>query len=712
MQLKLDDDYILKFLSYMKYNYLFPPQQQAIENGLLDGKNILITTPTASGKTLIAILAAIKSLLKNKKVVYLTPLRALAYEKYQEFSNLDKSGIFSKKIHNKISTGDFNTSASTLGMSDIVILTNEKMDSILRQGASWLSNVGLFIIDEIHLIGDKDRGPVLEMVLTKIKKFYPDSQILGLSATVRNSKEIASWLEASLVESSWRPTKLVEGVYSEGTIYYNDHSHINIVESGKDTTSMAIDLIMDSHRSGGQNLIFVETRKRSISLAKKISEIINKSMSPEEKRTSLKISKKILENSDDTDLTRTLSHLISLGVGFHHAGLSLSSREIVEDAFKNGIIKALFATPTLAAGVNLPARRVIITSVMRYDFTYGSSLPISILEYKQLCGRAGRPQYDDYGESVIITDPRSSYEEIFDHYILGTPEPIMSNFDSDVAVKIHLLGTISSFYGINLDNIYDLFSKTFYSFQNKNASDLFYKIDDSLDYFLEEDLIRFENKKYYATKFGNLVSKLYLNPETAVALKKILSAIKPHSVDTNNIFGFLHLITSCPDFYPKFSFRKNDIEEFGYIFYNNSKDFFYDINLMDCSRSLWVLYEWINESTERRINEKTGIEPGDIHRIVEVSNWLVSAIFEISKLLNRNDLLPVIFSLTHRIKHGIKIDLIPLVHLKDIGRARARSLYSAGIHIPDDLKKISESDLSLVPKIGIKLAKKLKKNYS
>src|SRR6478736_4078961 len=134
--------------------------------------------------------------------------------------------------------------------------------------------------------------------------------------------------------------------------------------------------------------------------------------------------------------------------------------------------------------------------------------------------------------------------------------------------------------------------------------------------------------------------------------------------------------------------------------------------LMYCSRSLWTLYEWINESSEKIIHEKIGIEPGDVHRIVEVSNWLISSIFEISKLLGRSDLLPIIFSLQNRIRHGIKKELVPLVQIKDIGRARARSLYSSGIRMPSDISAVSESRLSMIPKIGAKLAKKLKKAYA
>ncbi|KAA2282858.1 DEAD/DEAH box helicase [Candidatus Nitrosocosmicus agrestis] len=712
MLLKSSNDKVYAYLSFLGYDTLYPPQQLAIERGLLDHTNLLITTPTASGKTLIAILAAIKTLEKNKKVVYLTPLRALAYEKYQEFTSIDKSGIFSKKIKVKISTGDFNTSNADLSSSDVIIMTNEKIDSIMRHSASWLSNVGLFISDEIHLIGDQDRGPVLEMVLTKIKKYYPSSQILGLSATITNAVEIAEWLNSKLIESSWRPTKLIEGVYSEGIIHCNNNTRYNVTESGRDTTSMTTDLIMDSLQNNVQSLVFVETRKRAVSLAKKVSDLAYTILSPDERKNALNVSKQILEEGDDTDLTKNLSKLISSGIGFHHAGLSLHSRGIVEDAFKKGLIKSLFATPTLAAGVNLPARRVIITNVTRYDFMYGASVPISILEYKQLCGRAGRPKYDTHGESIILSDSRTSHEELYEHYILGIPEPLNSNLGNAVSIKLHLLGLIASFNGISLDDIYDLFSKTFYSFQDKNNTSLFDKIDSALDYFMDEDLVSIKDSSYRTTAFGKLVSNLYLNPETAVSFREIITNIKPRSLSTNNVLGFLQVITSCSDFYPKFSFRKQDIEEFNYLFYNNYDEFFTDIDIMDCSRSLWTLYEWIDESTEKRINERIGIEPGDIHRMVEVAQWLISSIFEIAKLQKRNDLLPIIFSLESRIKHGVKAELVPLVQIKDIGRARARSLYSTGIHLPNDLITISETKLALIPKIGPKLAKKLKKKFT
>ena len=162
-----------QLLTKIGYIDLYPPQESAIKTGLLNGKNVLLSTPTASGKTLVAIIASGKIIIENnKKVVYLTPLRALANEKYNEFKELEtlnkKNG---EKIKVGISTGDYNSSGNTLGKNDVIILTNEKFDSLIRHETEWIEEVGLFVIDEIHLLNEPYRGPTLEMILTKIMNY-------------------------------------------------------------------------------------------------------------------------------------------------------------------------------------------------------------------------------------------------------------------------------------------------------------------------------------------------------------------------------------------------------------------------------------------------------------------------------------------------------------------------------------------------------------
>ncbi|MDC8453303.1 MAG: DEAD/DEAH box helicase, partial [Candidatus Nitrosotalea sp.] len=159
----------IEFLQKNSYVSLYPPQEKTVKAGLLEGKSILVSAPTASGKTLIAILAIIKHLSEKRgKIVYLSPLKALASEKFNEFKKLGSVDL-AKNMKIQISTGDFDVSDKSLGQNDILVLTNEKMDSIIRQGAEWIDQISLVIADEVHLLGDDDRGPTLEIVLTKLK---------------------------------------------------------------------------------------------------------------------------------------------------------------------------------------------------------------------------------------------------------------------------------------------------------------------------------------------------------------------------------------------------------------------------------------------------------------------------------------------------------------------------------------------------------------
>ncbi|MBI5390631.1 DEAD/DEAH box helicase [Candidatus Woesearchaeota archaeon] len=193
---------------------LRPAQEKAIAAGLLDGKNLLVCTPTASGKTLIAELAMLKSILvRGGKAVYIVPLKALAAEKYRHFQQR-----YGTSIKVAQSSGDLDTADHHLAKYDLIIATAEKFDSLLRHQAPWISHVKVVVVDEIHLLNDPERGPRLEIVLTILKE--QPRQIIGLSATIGNSRELAAWLQANLVVDDWRPVKLEKGVYLDGNVEF------------------------------------------------------------------------------------------------------------------------------------------------------------------------------------------------------------------------------------------------------------------------------------------------------------------------------------------------------------------------------------------------------------------------------------------------------------------------------------------------------------
>ena len=332
---------------------LYPPQEEAVRAGVLECKNLVLASPTASGKTLIAELCGLKHVLeKNGKVIYLSPLRALANEKFDEFKKY--AGIRKqngRRVNMGISTGDFDSSDPWLGRYDIIITTNEKADSLLRHRAKWMDEISLVIADEVHLLNEAERGPTLEVVLARLMQVNPDLQVLALSATIHNVDEIAGWLKAAYVVTEWRPVSLKEGVLLHEEIQYKDGDARKIE---KRTREPAINLILNTVKTGGQALVFASTRKNSVTAAKKISDHMSEVLSKPLKRS-----------GERTRISESLAELVRCGAAFHHAGLAGVHRRMVEDLFRQSKIKVLTATPTLAFGVNLPARTVVVQDYRR-----------------------------------------------------------------------------------------------------------------------------------------------------------------------------------------------------------------------------------------------------------------------------------------------------------------------------------------------------------
>lgn len=193
-----------------------PCQEKAIKAGLLENKNLLVCTPTASGKTLIAEIAALETILKQDgMVIYIVPLKALANEKFKEFSER-----YSHLCKIALSIGDMDKADPYLGKYDLLITTSEKFDSLIRHHCPWLHSIKLVIVDEIHLLNDPGRGPTLEILITVLKQILKNIQIISLSATIGNPEELADWLQAELVIDNWRPVELKKGVMQNNEIEF------------------------------------------------------------------------------------------------------------------------------------------------------------------------------------------------------------------------------------------------------------------------------------------------------------------------------------------------------------------------------------------------------------------------------------------------------------------------------------------------------------
>src|SRR5256712_56062 len=395
------DSRIVEILKGQGIEELYPPQADAIGPALL-GENLVLAIPTASGKSLVAYLAILASVLRGGKALYIVPLRALAAEKYDDLKEFEPLGM---KVG--ISVGDYDSVDPTLEKFDVIVATSERADSLLRHRTNWLQQLTVVVADEVHLINDADRGPTLEITLAKLRQVNPKAQVLALSATIKNSDQLAKWLEAEHVKSEWRPVPLKEGVYHDGLVHFVDKSVVEIKRAEDDMSGLVTDIMS----SGGQALVFVNTRRSTEALAKAVGSQIRHELDDKRRDHLKKVGESLSAAQDEpTSMGARLARCIENGVAFHNAGLTNPQRAIVEKEFRKGRLVCIVATPTLASGLNLPARRVIVRDLNRFDVNFGLS-PIPVLEVKQMCGRAGRPKYDKYGEAILFAmdiDPLSA----------------------------------------------------------------------------------------------------------------------------------------------------------------------------------------------------------------------------------------------------------------------------------------------------------------
>jgi len=664
-------------------SHLYPPQEEAVKAGILEGKNIILCTPTASGKTLASELAMIKALEQKGKVVYIVPLKALAYEKYVDFKKYEKLGF--KVI---LEVGDLD-SGKYAGKPDfdIMVATAEKCDSIMRSRVDWFTGVKLLVFDEIHLIAS-DRGPVYEIIAAKMLKLLPEIQLIGLSATIGNAGEIASWLKAVLVDCQWRPVKLREwAVVSKG------------IESIKK-------VLKENISKGGQVLVFVNSRRSAESVAEQLSEMkLNKS---EEGRLTA-ISGEILSAlSNPTKQCARLSECVKGGVAFHHAGLVNKQRILVEDSFKEGLIKAIVATPTLAAGVNTPTRTVVIRDLHRFEDDGMQEIPV--LEYKQMAGRAGRPKYDKEGDSIAFAKSESDVDYIQEHYINGSVEDIHSLLGVQPVLRMHILSSIASEFTKTRESLMEFFKTTFYGFQYGVEKEFERQLEEIVKELDEWKFIEKKDRFLLATPLGRRVSELYIDPLTARTYIEYFS--KAEREGKTKTLALMEVLCDAAEMRPHLRVKREhesaiwgEAYEISSSLLRDLDGFDLDFEFLNRFKTARMFEDWINEKNEQDILENYDIPPGILNQKLQNLEWLAYAGTEIARLIKLKKTSLLLDKINLRVKHGIKEELIPLVGIRNIGRVRARKLYSSGVKTPKDLKEAGLEKLKSL--IGEKTAEKV-----
>jgi helicase len=648
---------------------LYPPQAECVERGMLDGKNLLVAIPTASGKTLIAEMAMHAQIARKGKCLYIVPLKALASEKFDEFNG--------KGVRVGIATGDFDRRDDTLGRNDIVVATSEKVDSLLRNNTRWISDVTLLVIDEIHLIDSEHRGPTVEMVIAKLRYRNPEMQVIGLSATIGNPKLLSSWLEAELVTSTWRPVDLRPGVFWNNRIHFRDGDRpVKQVSKNYEDLNLCLDTIAE----GGQCLVFVSSRRNAEAFAKRAAGAIKS------EETELKACAGRLTASAETEMGKSLALCVEKGSAFHHAGLSREERKIVEDGFRKGIIKCISSTPTLAAGLNLPARRVIIRDYLR--FTAGEGMqPIPASEYHQMAGRAGRPRLDPYGEAVLIAKDEGQVEELFEYYIDAPAEEVHSKIAEPTALYTHILSLIASGFAGTHNELATFMNRSFYVHEHHQGRLMQRAVDSALKFLVQAEMVLEVGEHIGATEFGSLVSRLYIDPRSAAMIVSTLREREEYA-DT----GLLQLICSTPDM-PRLYVRNTDRPQLDRMIDEHEGELFLTLphdeeeaeNYYRAIKTAMLLSDWTDEMPDAKICERYSVGPGDVFGMVESVNWLLHATAELARMFVPA-FHPQIRECETCMKNGIRRELLPLVRLRGIGRVRARRLFNNSITSPDAVR--------------------------
>lgn len=455
--------------------YLLPVQALTLDNGLLEGENLLVVSATASGKTLIGELAGVPGAMKGKKFIFLTPLVALANQKYRDFKKkYNKLGL---KVSIRVGMSRINAKEELsihddrVNDADIIVGTYEGIDFLLRSGKSAeLGDLGTVVVDEIHMLDDEERGPRLKGLIRRLQSIFPDLQMIGLSATIKNPNEIAEEFRMKLVEYDRRPVPL--------------ERHLIFTRSEHDKEDIMTKLARKEYKNistrgyHGQTIIFTNSRRKTHSIA---------------------------------------DYLVKRGIkaAAYHAGLSYSKKTRIEKDFLKQKMSTVVTTAALAAGVDFPASQVIFETL-----TMGNKW-LTPNEFSQMLGRAGRPTYHDMGKVYLIPEVGLKYDDETEDMravalLNSDVESINVHFSEDAVVE-QVLSDVCA--GI-ADNV-QMLKKEY------EEEDIPMDIDQACNLILDYGFVREKQDTLVPTRYGRAVSMSFLNYMDADHIKKNILAKKP-----------------------------------------------------------------------------------------------------------------------------------------------------------------------------------------
>lgn len=706
---------------------LLPVQTRAVrECGLLTSKeNLIVFSPTSSGKTFIGEMGALQAMGENTKVIYLVPQRALADEKYREFrARYERLGFRivvssgDRRQHDELITG---------GDFDLAVVVFEKLQALLVRQPDLVNKVGLVVVDELQLITDLKRGPSLELLLTKLRIASSKPRILGLSAVLGRADTLARWLGARLLIDEWRPVELRKGVLCRGEFHYSEHnSGADGVETFADVRDVSIaDLLVAATEElalrGEQVLLFASSKRNTVEHARELAKRLPFSAAEEAIAE--------LGAEDETQAQGDLRELLAHAVAFHSSDLSVEEREIVERHFRSGAIRVLVSTSTLAVGMNLPTKNVVIDSRRwRYDEVQHRSQvkDMGRSEYENMSGRAGRYAFpNDFGRSVLVTRAPAHVEALMGSHVRAEFEQIVPTL-KDSPLEDHVLNLVASGLAGTQAELESLLLESFTGFvewsQAMTKKEFASELSHAIQVCKDGRLLRDVRGIISVTEIGRACASKVIDVKTGICLAQWATRARRQPVFPLEILtkiGATHAGKRI-----KISMTRNDKRKGAYrerllkrlpLEQAVDRELFERIADPDMAidwddalavKKALLLLDWIGEGSVRTIERQYGIANGGIRGLGAEYAWLVEGLGAIAAASGWSTERVQIFDvLAERLVCGVLPDALPIarLHVRSLRRSHMRLLVLAGFKTDEALRAADVGTLGNVIGSGVAL---------
>jgi len=642
-------------------------QSEALPAVLESDDNVVVSAPTASGKTALAEAAICRTLEAGGTALFLAPLRALTNEKEDEWERFESLGYSVYVV-----TGERDLNPHRAESADILVMTPEKADSATRKHDSprysFVTDVDCCVIDEVHLLDSDRRGAVLEVTISRFRRLCAP-RIVALSATMQNVGDVAAWLDAPEActfrfGEEYRPVPLSATVetYAHGDNAFADKYR---------RLYRALDLAQPHIDEGGQALVFVSSRQDTVRAAEKARDVIAERDIEIGSRGDYDFHTDAQELENDT-----LRQSVVDGVGFHHAGLSKADKDRVEDWFKSGEIQLLFSTSTLAWGVNLPARCVVIRDTKLHDPLEGE-VDMSPLDILQMLGRAGRPGYDDAGYAHIVCDGADA-----DRYrqLLVDGKPIESRLAE--ALETHLNAEIALGVVDDIEDVMGWLETTFYYARASSAPDRYDdaeslrdRVSATLEGLVDGGFVDQSGLEIEPTQLGRLASQFYLRLDTAEAFHALCERTAGDDAPELEESAVLRTVADAEEF-DSVSARRDERETFGAVLDGEGE------GLEPGNRKvLAILRAGMSGTTPAELQSDAWV-------IRRNGLRFLAALRAFCERFGSPRDANLVRRIEARVEHAVSGDAVGLVAIGGIGSGRASKLAEAGLTGPADVRRV------------------------